>query len=171
MALWDLWKKCTPTSVCTSWKPVFRLCEQQRGRPACASAQSDQRLYFSLFGKYHTQTSYKRNFIFLASPCNWGDWFESRFVRNPEDRFCRVTAHMCMVMCSRNITLQYLTCYLLHLPLNFEASAANSVDCSPPLLNSGDFDFSSSNNGPTHRKLVNPWHFSPVCQVLPCTAS
>ena len=28
-------------------------CEQHRRRPACASAQSDQRLCYSLFGKYH----------------------------------------------------------------------------------------------------------------------
>ena len=28
-------------------------CEQQRHRPACASAQSDQRLCYSLIGKYH----------------------------------------------------------------------------------------------------------------------
>ena len=28
-------------------------CEQHRCRPACASAQSDQRLCYSLFGKYH----------------------------------------------------------------------------------------------------------------------
>ena len=34
-------------------KPVFRVCEQQRRRPACASAQSDQRLCYSVFGKYH----------------------------------------------------------------------------------------------------------------------
>ena len=29
------------------------VCEQQRRRPACASAQSDQRLCYSLFEKYH----------------------------------------------------------------------------------------------------------------------
>ena len=29
------------------------VCEQQRRRPACASAQSDQRLCYSLIGKYH----------------------------------------------------------------------------------------------------------------------
>ena len=46
------------------------VCEQQRRRAACASAQSDQRLCFSRFGKYHIQTCYKRNFNFLASPCN-----------------------------------------------------------------------------------------------------
>ena len=31
----------------------FGVCEQHRGRPACTSAQSDQRLCYSLIGKYH----------------------------------------------------------------------------------------------------------------------
>ena len=34
-------------------KPVFGVCEQHRCRPACASAQADQRLCYSLFEKYH----------------------------------------------------------------------------------------------------------------------
>ena len=34
-------------------KPVFGVCEQQRHRPACALAKTDQRLCYSLFGKYH----------------------------------------------------------------------------------------------------------------------
>ena len=34
-------------------KSVFGVCEQQRRRPACASAQSDQRICYSLIGKYH----------------------------------------------------------------------------------------------------------------------
>ena len=29
------------------------ICEQHRGRPACAFAQSDQCLCYSIFGKYH----------------------------------------------------------------------------------------------------------------------
>ena len=32
---------------------AIRVCKQHRRRPACASAQSDQRLCYSLFGKYH----------------------------------------------------------------------------------------------------------------------
>ena len=36
------------------------LCEQQRHRPACASAQSDQRLCYSLIGKYHIYTCHQR---------------------------------------------------------------------------------------------------------------
>ena len=70
------------------------VCEQQRRRPACASAQSDQRLCCSVFGKYHFKACYKRNFNFLASPCSWADWFESHFVGNPEDRFCRDEAQL-----------------------------------------------------------------------------
>ena len=46
------------------------VCEQQRRRPACASAQSDQRLWYSLIGKYHIWTCYTQNFNFLASPCS-----------------------------------------------------------------------------------------------------
>ena len=34
-------------------KPSSMGCEQQRRRPASASAQSDQRLCYSLIGKYH----------------------------------------------------------------------------------------------------------------------
>ena len=33
-------------------KNVFGVCEKQRRKPACASAQSGQRLYYSLFAKY-----------------------------------------------------------------------------------------------------------------------
>ena len=50
-------------------KPVFGGCQQHRCRPACPSAQSDQHLCFSVFGKYHIQTCYKRNFNFLPSLC------------------------------------------------------------------------------------------------------
>ena len=63
------------------------VCEQQRRRPACAYAQSDRRLCYSLIGKCHILTCYQRNFNILASLCSWGDWFESRFHGNPEDRF------------------------------------------------------------------------------------
>ena len=35
------------------------VCEQHRRRPACASAQSDQRLCRSLFRKYHMLTYYR----------------------------------------------------------------------------------------------------------------
>ena len=75
-------------------KPVFGVSEQQRRRPACWSAQSDQRLCYSLIGKYHILTFYKQIFNFLASLCSCRDWFESRFVGNPEYRFSRDESHI-----------------------------------------------------------------------------
>ena len=54
-------------------------------RETCASA------CYSHLGKYHILT-FKRNFNFLASLCSGGDWLEPHFVRNPEDRVCRVEA-------------------------------------------------------------------------------
>ena len=70
------------------------VCQHQMRRQACAYAQSDQRLCYSLIVKYHIQAWYKRNFNFLASLCSWAGWFESRYVGNPEDRFCRDEAHI-----------------------------------------------------------------------------
>ena len=72
------------------------VCEQQRRRPACASAQTDQRLYYSLTGKYHIVTCFERNFPILDSLCSRGlrDCFESRFFGNPEDRLSRLEAHI-----------------------------------------------------------------------------
>ena len=61
--------------------------KQQRRRPACATAQPDQRLCYSLFGKYHTYTSYKQNFNFLASLCSGPGWFESHLVGKPKTGF------------------------------------------------------------------------------------
>ena len=42
--------------------PVFAICEQQKRRSACASAQSDQRLCCSLSGWYNTSSFYTQNF-------------------------------------------------------------------------------------------------------------
>ena len=51
--------------------------------------------YFGLdAGVANNKVSYlnllKTNFKFLISLCSCGEWFESRFVGNPEDRFCTV---------------------------------------------------------------------------------
>ena len=43
------------------------VCKQQRLRPACASAQTDQHLCYLIFGKCHISTCYKPNFNALAS--------------------------------------------------------------------------------------------------------
>ena len=75
------------------------VCKQHRRRPACASAQTDQRLCYSLIEKNHILTCYEGNFNFLASLCSWGDWFETCYVGNPEDRFSRDEAHLSFRIC------------------------------------------------------------------------
>ena len=56
-------------------KPVYTICEQQRRRSACASAQSDQRLCCSLPGKYNTSSFYIQNFKPPQSFCGCADRF------------------------------------------------------------------------------------------------
>ena len=51
-------------------KPVFRICKEQRCGPACASAQSDQHLYYLLIGKYCIKNCYHGIFKFLGSLCS-----------------------------------------------------------------------------------------------------
>ena len=70
------------------------VCDEHRRRPACASAQSDQSLCYSLFGKNNIWPCYGWNFNFLASLCSLGDRFETRFDGNPEDRFSRDEAQI-----------------------------------------------------------------------------
>ena len=62
--------------------PVLGVCEQQWRRLISASVN------------YHILTCYKQIFNFLASLCSSGDWFESCFVGNHKDRFCRDAAHV-----------------------------------------------------------------------------
>ena len=54
---------------------------------ACAAAQSDQRLCYSLPGYYNTCSFHSRNFKPLASFCGCASRFESYLVGNPIDRF------------------------------------------------------------------------------------
>ena len=61
-------------------KPVFRVWKQQRRRPACGSTQSGQCLCYSLIGKIHTWTCYKRTFNSLASLCTKQTGFSLVFV-------------------------------------------------------------------------------------------
>ena len=75
-------------------KPVYVLCKQQRRSSACASAQSDQRLYCLLPTLYNTSSFYTRNFKPLASLCSWAGQFESYLVRNPKVRFSCDMAHL-----------------------------------------------------------------------------
>ena len=68
--------------------PDFVAGELQMRRPACASAQSDQRLYYLLPGKYNCKPCYMQNINILACLCIWGGWIDPKLVVDPEDRFC-----------------------------------------------------------------------------------
>ena len=70
-------------------KPVFALCEQQRRRSACTSAQSDQHLCCSFLRQYNTCSCYVLNFKTIASLCGCAGRFESYLVANDKDRFSR----------------------------------------------------------------------------------
>ena len=63
------------------WENVsYAICEQQRRRSACASAQSDQRLCCSLQRQNDTSSFYIRNFKILAGLCSWAVQFVSCLV-------------------------------------------------------------------------------------------
>ena len=51
-------------------KPDFGADKQQKHRPAYAYPQFDQHHYYSLSGKYSSQTSSMPTFNILASLCN-----------------------------------------------------------------------------------------------------
>ena len=74
-------------------KLVYAICQQQRRRSVCASAQSDQCFCFCCLDSIIT--CYSRNFKTLASLCSWAGWFESYLIKHPEDRFFHDKAHIC----------------------------------------------------------------------------
>ena len=63
------------------WENVSHaICEQQRRRSACASAQADLRLCCSLPRQNDTSSLYIRNFKILADLCSWAGQFASCLV-------------------------------------------------------------------------------------------
>ena len=74
--------------------PVYAICEQQRRRSTCAFAQSDQRLYCSLFRLYNISSLHTCNFMTLAGFFSSSGGFESYLVENPENRFSRDEAQI-----------------------------------------------------------------------------
>ena len=77
-------------------KPVYAICEQERRRLACASAQSERSL-ISAFVVRCLNSIISLLAIAeisrLASFCSCADWFESYLVEIPEDRFSRDEPH------------------------------------------------------------------------------
>ena len=76
-------------------KSVYAICDQQRRRLACASAQSDQHLCCSLPRQYNISSFYTRIFKPLARICGCAGRFESYLVENPKDRFSCDEAQLC----------------------------------------------------------------------------
>ena len=70
--------------------------------------QSDRRLCYLLIGKYHIKPCYKRKFNFLASLCSLGNWFESRFVGNTENRFSSDEAYIIHEVETANLYLKQM---------------------------------------------------------------
>ena len=75
-------------------KPAYAICEQQRRKSACASAQTDQHICCSLPRSYNIYRFYIGNFMPLARVCGCAGQFVSYLVENPEDRFSRDEAQM-----------------------------------------------------------------------------
>ena len=118
-------------------KPIFRVCEQHRRRAACASAQTDQRPFYSLTGRCHIKTYFRQNFNSTASLRSSGDRFESRFFGNPEDWFCRDEAHIfSKVGKSLCLLVDEISCTQKSIKLKPKGSTLNTM-C-PPLLRSGE---------------------------------
>ena len=73
--------------VCAStWKICLRCLQTTK-------AQTDQHICYS-FWKVLYLNLLQANFQFLTNLCSCGDWFESHFDGNPEDKFCPVEAYI-----------------------------------------------------------------------------
>ena len=68
-------------------KPAFGRCQNKDADQLRGNREADQRLCFSLFGKYNTSTFLIRNFKPLVIFCGCTARFVSDLVGNPEDRF------------------------------------------------------------------------------------
>ena len=114
-------------------------CEQHRRRPAYASAQSDQRLWYSLFLKNHKLATSEIS-IFLASLCSWGDWFETRFAGNPEDRFSHDRAHIVDFRVFETMLSDAGDCLSVHLPDYCDSSIDEIIQQRKSIYNLTGFD-------------------------------
>ena len=82
------------------WENVsYVICEQQRRKSACASAQSDQRLCCSLLRQYNISRFYSRNFKTPASFCGCAGRFVFGLVGNSRKHVlsCRGSFSICLV--------------------------------------------------------------------------
>ena len=91
------------------------ICEQQRCRSACASAQSDQHLCFSLLIYYNTYTCSIQSFKILASFVAEQVGLNLTWPKIPEDTFSHDTAHFMFNLCDPVVLLRPLL--HLHAPI------------------------------------------------------
>ena len=108
----------------------YVICEQQRRRSACASAQSDQRLCCSLLIPYNISRFYSRNFKTLASFCGCAGRFVSGRVGNSLRHVlsCCGSYHKLLsavkpVVANIGPTLKYLSLLFTHPTQNFQANS------------------------------------------------
>ena len=75
-------------------KPVFRCLRTTKTQTSLRIPVVWSAPLLFAFWKAPYLSLLKTKFNFLDSLCSWGDWFESRFVGNPEDRFSHDEAHI-----------------------------------------------------------------------------
>ena len=98
MGVYCIWAFAKSTKIrCTGWYNIRALARENLSLEFANTKGADQPAHTCrLICTYDicfsesiiSKLCYKWNFNFLASLCSWGDWFESPFVRNPEDMFC-----------------------------------------------------------------------------------
>ena len=74
-------------------KPYFVACEQQSRRPACASAQTDQRVCYALLGNYKSPNSLMQNFNILVSRCSRVADLDLTWPEAPKTGFLTSSSH------------------------------------------------------------------------------
>ena len=105
-------------------KPVYVLCEQQRRRSACASAQFDQRLCCSLLRLYNISRSIaEMSRLQLASVAAQAGLCLARS-ETPEDTFCRVVVQLCIKNIIGTQDEALFTCLMLWKKLSTDRSRA-----------------------------------------------
>ena len=101
------WTAVEETSVfiwAGPWENVsYVICEQQRRRSACTSAQSDQRLCCSLPRQFNVSSFCNQNFKPHASFCSWAGQFESDLVGTSR----RHETHLVVCLCFPNASPKF----------------------------------------------------------------
>ena len=68
-------------------KPVFGVLRITKAQTSLCIRAADRHFVYSLTRRTYNLACYEQNFTILICLCRRGDWFETRFVGHPEDRF------------------------------------------------------------------------------------